>query len=436
MIPTLLLAASTAFAATQWNDSLPRALDEARASGKPILMDFQAPWCYSCYYMEKHVLDGEAFAKAASKLVLLKLDVDKEEGHALKERFRVTFLPSYLLITAKEEALGRIVGEQTEGDFLKQLDGLLGASPADPLELAAASLRKSLASNDYEKATADVSRLSQTELKALNASKDWPLLMARLELMRAVKAKWAGGVAALRKTLALDGSCESAYDSAYAADIVDMQKPAAKKELLELERVSLERLAQRKLFVPVKERCADFRTGLETLADVYEKLGQADQKGELLKKTIAFLDQQGLKPGEDRNFDDNKRFFLELLGDEKALGEFYAALIETYPADYVYAHRWAKWLQKHGKSQDALPFSEKADKLAYGANRLMVTEVRGKILADLGRPAEAVALLKRDAKAGQSAFPKEAQSLDELSSEIAKKIPPKPKPAKAKPASR
>src|SRR4029077_13667421 len=112
---------------------------------------------------------------------------------------------------------------------------------------------------------------------------------------------------------------------------------------------------------------------------------------------------------------------------EKPLGEFYAALMEAYPSDYVYAHRWAKWLQKHGKAKDALSFSDKADKLAYGANRLAVTEVRAKILADLGRQPEALALLKRDAKAGKKAFPKEAASLDELSAQISKLKTEKPK---------
>jgi thiol-disulfide isomerase/thioredoxin len=421
MIATLLLAAISASAAPAWNDKYADALAKAQASGKPVLMDFQAPWCYSCYYMEKHVLDGDAFAKASARVVLLKLDVDNEEGHALKEKFKVSFLPSYLLVSPKEEPVGRIVGEQTEADFLKQLDGLLGGGSADPLDQAVAALKKSLAANDFEKATADISRLAPDRLKILEGRRDWRLLMARLELMRAVKAKWAGGVDALKRALALDDSCDTAYDSAYAEEIVDLQKPEERKKLLELERASLEKLADARLFVAAAKRCADFRTGVETLVDVYEKQGEKGKKDALLARTLAFLDEQGLKPGDDRNFDDNKRFFLELQGDESKLGGYYSSLIETYPADYVYAQRWAKWLQAHGKAKEALPFSEKADKLAYGANRLAVTAVRAKILADLGRKPEALALLKRDAKAGRAAFPKEAADLETLEAQLSKK---------------
>ncbi len=420
VLAALLLSASSVFASPHWHANLAEALSESESSGKPVLLDFQAPWCYSCYYMEKHVLDGAAFAKAAERFVLLKLDVDQAEGHALKEKYRVNFLPSYLLIAGKDKALGRIIGEQTEADFLKQLDSLLVDSAADARDRAVLALRKSLAAGDYDQAAADISILGAEKLKTLQTRLDWRLLAARLELMRAVRAKRPGGVEALKTTLALDDSCAVAYDADYAAELVDAQKPEARKAILEMERAALEKLAEGRLFSVAEKRCADFRTGIEVLADVYEKLGLKDKREELLKRTVSFLDAQGLKPGEDRNFDDNKRFFLELQGDEGRLHEFYAALVAAYPADYVYAYRWAKHLQEQGQSQEALPLIEKADRLTYGANRLTVSKIRAKILASLGRRQEAIDILRRDAKAGRAVFPKEAQSLEEQISRLTK----------------
>jgi thiol-disulfide isomerase/thioredoxin len=420
MISALLLVVSSAFAAPSWHDSLPAALAESQSSGKPILMDFQAPWCYSCYYMEKHVLEGAAFGAASSKVVLLKLDVDKEDGRALKEKYKVSFLPSYLLLSAKQEPLGRIVGEQTEEDFFKQFDALLAGAAGDPLEQALASFKKRLAAGSYASAAGDIGRLPKATLKSLQARPDWQILTARLELMKDVRAKKAAGAEALKKTLALDDSCEEAYDVSYAEDLVGALKPEAKSDVLKLERKAMERLSDTRLFVPADRRCADFRTGIENLADIDNQLGMKAQRQELLVKTVSFLELQGSKPGEDRNLDDNRRFFLELLGDEAKLSSLYAELIAAYPSDYVYAYRWAKYLQAHGKSADALPFIETAAKLAYGANRLQVTGVRAKVLADLGRKDEALALLQRDARAGRRSFPKEAASLDEVTASLKK----------------
>src|SRR5687767_8569009 len=109
---TLLLLCAPARAA--WLTDLPAAYAEAKASGRPILVDFEAPWCYSCYYMQQRVLSRPAFAKAAESLVLLKLDVDTSAGAAVKAERAVTFLPTYLVLSPTGSELGRILGEQTE----------------------------------------------------------------------------------------------------------------------------------------------------------------------------------------------------------------------------------------------------------------------------------------------------------------------------------
>lgn len=417
-----LLCAVSASAAPAWRENISEALKEARDSGKPVLMDFQAPWCYSCYYMEKHVLYGAGFSKAAEGLVLLRIDVDREEGHALKESYQVGFLPTFVLADSRGQARGRIVGEQTEGDFLRALDSLRKETQAkDALDGAVEPLRQRLAAGEYERAAQEIAELPRKRLEVLRARKDWPILTARLELMLAVKLGLGGGSEALKALLRLEDSCELAYDVGYADKLVDGLKPEPRRELLESERSALEKLVESRFFADASKRCADFRTGIEDLAAVYEKLGEKDRRTELLKRAVAFLDAQGPKPGEDRSLDDNLRFFLELSGDEPRLREHFMALMEAYPSDYVYAYRFARHLQERGKSEEALAFIEKADKLAYGANRLSVTKVRAKILAELGRKDEALALLGRDIKAGRKAFPKEAEGLSSLLEEFSRK---------------
>ncbi len=389
---TALFLASAAFAAApDWHERLEPALAEAEAKKAPILMDFHAPWCYSCYYMAQNVLSKESFDKAARGLVLLKVDVDREEGRALKERYGVSFLPTFVVADAQGRALGRILGEQTEADFLRRLAGLVKGEAG---ELAA--LRRRLADGELGAAAAELARLAPARLKALRETKDWRVLEARLALRRGLSP-----AEALLTLLELEDSCDLAYDVGRVA------RPDA--GLLAAERRALEGVVEKRVFGA--SPCADRRSPIVELAGVYEKLGEAEARAGLLARALAALGEGA--GGEDRNRDDDRRYFLELLGDPARVAEWYEELVKAYPADHVYAHRYAKWLLGRGGAAAAVSWAEKADKLAYGANRLAVTAVRAQALAALGRRDEAEALLRRDAKAGKTAFPKEAKDLED-----------------------
>ena len=351
MILAPLFLAAAAFAAEpSWTTAVDAALAQAKATGKPVLADFQAPWCYSCYYMEQRVLSKPGFAKAAEGLVPLKLDVDTAEGAAMKATHAVTFLPTYLLLSADGKELGRIVGEQTETDFLAKLSALTGGKASEDKELTA---------------------------------------------LRAKSKK--GDVAALEKLLERPVQCETAYDIGYAEDAVSKLYPE---------------------HVPAESRCADFRSGVETLAGVDEKLGDKSARRELLSRALALLDKEGVTAGDDRNRDDNRRLFLEMQDDSSAVRAWYEKLVAAYPADYVYAFRFAKWLNKRGENAEALPWVERADKLSYGANRLAVTGVRAKILAALGRKDEALAAADRDLKSSAKVWTRERDALRGVRDEL------------------
>jgi thioredoxin-like negative regulator of GroEL len=414
-----LVLASSSWAAPVWLESHSQAQAAAQGSGQPLLIEFQAPWCYSCYYMAANVLSKDAFAAAARGLVLLKEDVDKEEGGELKARYSVTALPSFVLVDPKGEVLGRIAGEQTEADFLARLKGFLKGAAADPLDEAAARLEQRLAAGQTQEAARDISRLPAPRLKSLRGRQDWRVLEARLGLSQGQGRQAA---AELKTLLDLDDSCALAYDVMDGEKAVASLPAPQRKSLLEAEQAALEKLSEKRLLVPRPQRCADFRSGVEALADVYDKLGLKPRRAELVRRASAQLEGMGLKTGEDRNHDDDRRFFLELAGDGAAVRAFYGELVAAYPSDYVYAYRYARYLLDKKDAAGALRSAESADRLAYGANRLSVTKVRSAALIALGRQEEAVALLKRDIKAGQ-AFPQGVRALQELLDTLGAKAP-------------
>jgi len=415
----VILLAAPARTAPVWLESRAQAESAAQGSGQPMLIEFQAPWCYSCYYMAANVLSKGGFEAAARGLVLLKEDVDKEEGGELKAKYAVTALPSFILVGAKGEVLGRIAGEQTEADFLARLQGFLKGAAVDPLDQAAARLEQRLVAGETAQAARDISILPAGRLESLRGRRDWRVLEARLGLARDQGGKAA---AELKTLLELDDSCELAYDVTHGEKIAGALPSPEREALLEAERSALEKLSERRLFVDSPLRCADFRSGVETLADVYGKLGQQDRRAQFIARASKFLADMGLKTGADRNHEDDRRFFLELADDAAALRAFYNELVAAYPSDYVYPYRYARYLLAKQDAAGALNWAESADKLAYGANRLTVTKVRAGALLALGRKDDAAALLKRDIKAGKS-FPQGVRSLQELLDGLGAKTP-------------
>lgn len=387
-----------------WEGTLPKALEAARKSSAKVLVEFAAPWCYSCYYMDQNVLGRAAFAEAAKGVVLARLDVDQPDGRGLKSKYRVNFLPSFLVLDGAGRELGRIVGEQREEDFVRQLKDLLQGGKRTAEDEAVARLEGMLRRKEFDQAAKLVKKPAPASAKSLGDRADW----RRLELRLGLKTKPTPE--GLKAMVALNDGCDLAYD---LLDALEGKPPKASIEGL---RSRLEAWAERRLWVARAGRCADFRTGVEALADYYEAIDDVPAKTAILDRAAELLaaesGQRGV--GADRNLDDDFRFFLDAAGKDQALEAHFQKLVGAYPADYVYSYRYAKWLAGHKRHADALPWIEKAAKLCYGANRLTVTKQQAEILKELGRGEEAAAILRREIKAYGAVMPKDVQPLREL----------------------
>jgi thiol-disulfide isomerase/thioredoxin len=75
-----------------WYSTLEEATSAAVQANKPMFLDFWADWCAPCKQMEKDLYGNEAFAKAADRFVLLRINFDKKT--ALARRYNVEGLPT------------------------------------------------------------------------------------------------------------------------------------------------------------------------------------------------------------------------------------------------------------------------------------------------------------------------------------------------------
>ena len=82
------------------------AFADAKAAGKPVVIDFFATWCGSCEAMEKNVFTSPKVAEALAKCTFLRVRVDEladDNAIALLARFGVRGFPAIVVVAPDRE---------------------------------------------------------------------------------------------------------------------------------------------------------------------------------------------------------------------------------------------------------------------------------------------------------------------------------------------
>ncbi len=429
----LMFAASAAQAATPatGGDPFTEALAQARERRVPVLVDYTAPWCYSCYYMAKNVLTGAEWERAHREAVVIELDADSPVGARWMAAWSVKAMPTYLLFNADGAELGRILGEQTRGDFYAWLFSTIGGDSLDAVKTRVADrskasvaagrevLRAYHARYDAKGGLAWLQQLPEPVRGALAKDPQGAAWTARLELMRAASTKDAAGCAGIApKVFAADLGCERPYELGRVMACVETLPENERRALLRAQAKPMGWLLDKRVLSThlVKAgRCADERSVVLGAADLQQELGDAAAEKKALDRAIEDLKKRldgDLR--KDRSMSDNLRVYLDRAGRVAELDQMLPLLIEAYPDDYIYTYRHARSLASRGKHAEAVPLYEQAAARTYGVNTLRIAELRARSLQALGRNAEAREVLAEALQANGPWFPEDAAKLKAL----------------------
>ncbi len=101
---------------------------EAKASGKPIMLDFWAQWCVYCKKLDKSVWKDPKVVSESARFMTIKIDAtakDDADMQAVKDLFQVAGLPTVAFIDSRGEILhGQKTGFQKADDMLKIMQGI------------------------------------------------------------------------------------------------------------------------------------------------------------------------------------------------------------------------------------------------------------------------------------------------------------------------
>lgn len=412
-------------------DPVTGALAQARERRVPVLIDYSAPWCYSCYYMAKNVLTGPEWDRAHRETVVIELDADSPVGAKWMAAWSVKAMPTYLLFNADGAELGRILGEQTRADFYAWLFATIGRDSLDavkgkvvdgaPASVAAGRevLRAYHARYDAKGGLDWFQQQPEPVRVTLTRDARAASWVARLELMRATADKDLAGCVNVA-SMALEGSlgCERPYELSRVMACTEALAQEQRRPILRPQSELMGLLLDKRVLAPSLSqnfRCADERSIVLGAADLQQALGDAAAEKQVLDRAIDDLKKRldgDLK--KDRNMSDNLRVYLDRAGRIDELDRMLPRLIEAYPDDYVYAYRHARNLASRGKHVEAVPLYEQAAARTYGVNKLRIAELRARSLQALGRNVEAREVLAEALQANGPWFPEDAAKLKAL----------------------
>lgn len=125
--PDASAQADSSVAGMTWSGDLSAALDRARGSGKPVMVDFYATWCPPCKLMDKNTWTDSAVQNKLRAFEIVRIDVDLQPR--VMEKYGIQGMPTVICLDPKGKELQRSLGYTGPEEMVKLLGQWLDSHP-------------------------------------------------------------------------------------------------------------------------------------------------------------------------------------------------------------------------------------------------------------------------------------------------------------------
>ena len=132
IVAATMVAFRTQAPAVEWQPYTDQAVADARAAGRPVVLDFSADWCVPCHELDQNTFTDRAVAEGLAPFTRLKVDfthADAPETIALRDRYEIEGVPTIVFLGAdgQEVRAARIFGFMGPKPFLERVRLARGA---------------------------------------------------------------------------------------------------------------------------------------------------------------------------------------------------------------------------------------------------------------------------------------------------------------------
>lgn len=130
-VVTQMIASDFPKGSPKFEDSYRSAMNDAKKTGKPVVLVFSASWCPPCQTMKKSVYPSETVKAFHDKFIWAYLDVDDNDNEKPAKQYGVSGIPHIEFVDAEGKSLiEKQVGSSSPEAFAKRLTDALAKVPA------------------------------------------------------------------------------------------------------------------------------------------------------------------------------------------------------------------------------------------------------------------------------------------------------------------